>query len=373
MRETIPELLQLTPKEIAPGETLMRVGDTDCTAYFITKGAFEVSWNMEGRREVFYRCVGDWVGEIALILKSPRTATVTAMEPSEVLSIDDVLLSSFSEISQLKIYKELSKLAAEHIRQFNEIIAEAYSQINSDLNAAAGFLESLLPAPIEEGNVKTDWRFVPCTRLGGDLFGYGWLSDELFSVYLLDVCGHGTKAALFSSSVWNVLRAKGVREIDLSSPAQVLNGLNESFPLGPSDYMFFTIWYGVYDLNTRQLRYSSAGHPPALLGGNRAGVFGISEQLKTTGPLIGFSADFTYETHTVEVPPGGRLILYSDGVYEFKSKKGVVGTHAGFMKKMHRYLNSSVFSLDWVYKHITKMVGTPQLDDDFTILQIDFR
>ena len=70
-------------------------------------------------------------------------------------------------------------------------LAESQKQLADEVAQAAKYVCSLLPEPIKEGPVRVDWRFVPSTQLGGDSFGYHWLDDEHFAVYLLDVSGHG--------------------------------------------------------------------------------------------------------------------------------------------------------------------------------------
>ena len=89
---------------------------------------------------------------------------------------------------------------------------------------AAAYVQSLLPAP-QTGPISTDWVFIPSAELGGDAFGYHWLDDDHFAMYLLDVCGHGIGAALHSVSVLNVLRAQTLRDTDFYQPSDVLAAL----------------------------------------------------------------------------------------------------------------------------------------------------
>ncbi len=119
--------------------------------------------------------------------------------------------------------------------------------LNSELAEAAEYVKFLLPQPITEGPLQADWRFVPCTTLGGDSLGYHWLDEDLFAIYLIDVCGHGVGAALHSVSVLNVLRSENLQNTDFRRPDQVLAGLNAVFPMEHHKEMYFTIWYGVYN------------------------------------------------------------------------------------------------------------------------------
>src|SRR3954470_2142315 len=138
--------------------------------------------------------------------------------------------------------------------------------IARELADAAAYVRSLLPAPMaDDSAIPADWRFITCSSLGGDSFGYHWLTPDQLAIYLLDVCGHGVGAALLSVSVINTIRNQTLPGTDFSLPSQVLNGLNRAFPMEKQDGKYFTIWYGVLNSKTRELCYASGGHPPAIV------------------------------------------------------------------------------------------------------------
>ena len=76
-------------------------------------------------------------------------------------------------------------------------LQESQRRLAAELAEAADYVASMLPEKLD-GVIKTDWKFVSSTSLGGDAFGYHWLDDNHFVMYLLDVCGHGVGAALLS-------------------------------------------------------------------------------------------------------------------------------------------------------------------------------
>ena len=101
-------------------------------------------------------------------------------------------------------------------------------------------MRTILPEPITEGPIRTDWRFIPSTSLGGDAFGYHMVDENHFAIYLIDVSGHGVGAALLSVSVMNVLRSQSLPNTDFKDPEQVLGALNIAFPGEENNDMFFT-------------------------------------------------------------------------------------------------------------------------------------
>ena len=180
-------------------------------------------------------------------------------------------LSAFAFQYRTAVIEVEAKLELEHQKTNAALIErnETLAQLNEELAEAADYVKNMLPKPINEGPVKTDWRFIPSTSLGGDAFGYHWIDGDHFAIYLLDVSGHGVGAALLSVSVMNALRSQTLPETDFKDSKQVLESLNIAFPGEENNDMFFTMWYGVYNKSTRELTYASGGHPPAIFIGRQ--------------------------------------------------------------------------------------------------------
>ena len=149
-------------------------------------------------------------------------------------------------------------------------LAESERQLAEEVAQAAKYVRSLLPAPLPDTVPRVDWRFVPSTQLGGDSFGYHWLDDDHFAVYLLDVSGHGVGASLLSVSAMHVLRARTLPGTDFRDPGRVLAGLNDAFPMERHDNKYFTIWYGVYERSSRRACASSRSMADSSPGGSDA-------------------------------------------------------------------------------------------------------
>src|SRR5436190_14279777 len=131
-------------------------------------------------------------------------------------------------------------------------LEESRRQLAEEVAQAARYVVSLLPAPLT-GEVRTEWRFVPSTQLGGDMFGYHWIDPDHLAVYLLDVSGHGVGSSLLAVSAHNVLAAQSLPNADCRNPGEVLTRLNDVFPMEKQDNKYFTIWYGVYRPSDRTL------------------------------------------------------------------------------------------------------------------------
>jgi sigma-B regulation protein RsbU (phosphoserine phosphatase) len=113
-------------------------------------------------------------------------------------------------------------------RATHAALQRSQKHLAEELTKAAGYVRSLLPPPLT-GKVETEWCFQPSDQLGGDAFGYHWIDEDHFAIYLLDVCGHGVGAALLSVSVLNALRAQTLPGVDSRQPEKVLAALNRAF------------------------------------------------------------------------------------------------------------------------------------------------
>ncbi len=254
-------------------------------------------------------------------------------------------------------------------------LAESQQMLADEVGEAAKYVRSLLPEPIASGPVRVDWRFVPSTQLGGDSFSYYWLDDDHFAIFLLDVSGHGVGSSLMSVSALNVLRSQALPQTDFRNPGQVLQGLNAAFAMELHDNKYFTIWYGVYRKSTRQLVYTGGGHSPALLlsgpaqGGGEE--MGLLTQLDSQGPFIGMMPDMDFDTQTVELAPGSRLLVFSDGVFEIELANDQMWKFDQFVEFL-RSLPPDAPLMDRLLQHTQALHGSDQLTDDFSIVQFEF-
>lgn len=104
--------------------------------------------------------------------------------------------------SQLKI-RELTK----KLIRANQELLKKQELIEEDLRAAAGIQQSLLPSrPPDVDVVDVAWRFLPCQRIGGDIFNVIQLDEDHLAIYMLDVSGHGVPSAMVAVSVSHISR-----------------------------------------------------------------------------------------------------------------------------------------------------------------------
>jgi len=272
-------------------------------------------------------------------------------------------------VARVKHHSRTYLESFERQRSYETLIASE-KVIAGELAQASRYVYSLLPAPLTTGPVRVDWRFVPSTQLAGDAFGYRWLDDETFAMYLLDVSGHGVGSSLLAVSVLHILTNGNLPAVDFRDPAAVLRGLNAIFKMESQGGMFFTLWYGVFNTRRRRLRFGSGGHPSPILIRGSDSVGGHIRELTAYGPPIGLTTLIPFENEEVEVEQGSRLLIYSDGAVEIEKPEGGIASHSEF-----REFIASIGRDDQLLERVlrrTADVGGSFLRDDCSLVQADF-
>jgi sigma-B regulation protein RsbU (phosphoserine phosphatase) len=306
--------------------------------------------------------------KIPLIVLSSREDAATKAE-SFALGANDYLVKLPDRLELVARVRYHSD-AYIHLLQRDEAFeALAHSQriMQADLEQAARYVRSLLPEP-RDGRVVARWEFIPSADLGGDTFGYHWIDEDHFVLYLLDVSGHGVGAALLSVSVLNLLRSQALEGTDLRDPGQVLTRLNDTFMMEQQGGKYFTIWYAVYRPSSREIRYAGGGHPAALLfePGAAAPV-----PLPSSGPMPGAVPGLHFHADRRNVPAGARLLVYSDGVYEIRRPDGTMSTFQELVEALCGPVGPP--PLERALRRAERLRSGSGFDDDVSLLEVEFR
>lgn len=246
------------------------------------------------------------------------------------------------------------------------MLARSKQQLAEQMEAGAKYMLSLLPAPVD-APIQVAWRYIPSADLGGDTFGYHWIDDDHFAIYLIDVTGHGLDSALLSVSIMNVLRSRSLANTDFRKPSEVMLALNDSFRMENYGDKLFTMWYGVFHPTTRTLCWSGGGHPEALL---YEGASTTPISLESQGPMMGMMDWPEFETGQRQVESPARLYVYSDGVHEIQRITGgewPFEEYVAFLSSLPDDKQGGV--MDRLLEHGRMLRGSDQLSDDFSIIE----
>lgn len=256
--------------------------------------------------------------------------------------------------------------------QAKQSLEKQHQILQEELTEASDYVCNLLPDPLA-APIAVNRLFKPSLDLGGDAFDYYWLDDNNLVMYLVDVAGHGAKAALLSVSILNLLRSQSLVGANWSKPSTVLSKLNGIFEMSDRGGNYFTIWYGVYNRESQELVYSSGGHPPSILISQGSEGF-VAQSLDSDGIPIGMLPDEEFEDQVCHVSANDRLYIFSDGVYEIENDDGTLWGFDAFVETLKLRHNQGEHAniLSTVLRSAQQFCGQDTLEDDFSILEIQF-
>lgn len=257
---------------------------------------------------------------------------------SKSASKQEIIARVLAGLRTSRLVRELETTGKE-LESSLQLLHKKQAETEADLQSAAAFVRSVLPP---QGRIAQDlelaWEYQPSLMLGGDLFGVMALDADHLGIYILDASGHGMAAALRSASLMTFLRAEHIVELLGSyDPEKVLNEANRRFPLS-ADGEYFTLWVGQLHLPTGRLSYASAGHSGALVSMSQ----GAPQWLARSSFPLGFDPSAQFACEHVELEPGHRLFLLSDGIYEAPSPSGELWGRERFQDVIERGKRASL-------------------------------
>ena len=238
-----------------------------------------------------------------------------------VISIADATDSASTALTRESDSLAMTALAfqkmSDRVQDQNQSLREALAAKNAfialqkELDIAGRVQLSLLPdtMPLSERAEMTG-VMRPAKEVGGDFYDFFYLDQHRIALTVADVSGKGVPAGLFMVMTRTLLRATAVRYAD--APGLVLASVNDFLEQNNSEQLFVTVFYGVLDERTGRFVYANGGHnPPILVDSDGA------TPLETTGGVaLGMFDGLDYADAHVDMEPGARLVLFSDGVTE---------------------------------------------------------
>ncbi|MFP3937383.1 MAG: PP2C family protein-serine/threonine phosphatase [Phycisphaerae bacterium] len=201
------------------------------------------------------------------------------------------------------------------VRRLREAAPSAGDEeLGEEMRIAANLQRDFLPARLPEiGPVRFSTLFSPAGFVSGDIYDVARLDETTLGFYVADAVGHGLPAALLTMFVKKALQTKRIsgHSYEIIPPEVALAQLNADIcEQNASGFHFCTAAYGVLEVDSMTLTYARAGHPEPVLFRPDGEVL----SLNAPGGLLGVMPDETYDSRTVRLSPGDRLVLYSDGL-----------------------------------------------------------
>lgn len=219
------------------------------------------------------------------------------------IDLDDLSLTIEKAVSQIEYIRRMEQ---EH-RQLEGI--------KDDLLVASQIQQSILPRvfpPFPDCASQMDIaaQMHAAKDVGGDFYDFFRIDDEHMGFVMADVSGKGIPAAIFMAVSRTVLRTIALQGM---SPAECITHANNLIAAESYENMFFTVFYGIYNLTNGEVRYCNAGHlAPCVLKANGE----VTYLPQTTQLIVGVIDDVTFTESTFKMEVGDMLFTFTDGVTE---------------------------------------------------------
>jgi len=302
------------------------------------------------------------------------TARAQAHERIEGLSAgaDDYIVKPF-ELEELRLRIESILAHTRKTKYINPLIGalgdwfteDGVEQFAEHLRTASAIQQHLLPQLEPQlAGFDISGLLESSMSISGDFYDFVPLEDNRLGIVIADVRGKGIPAALLMVMIRTSLRLVCREDI---SPSSVLKRVNDLLVIDTAPDFFATIVYGILDPKSMTFTYSNAGHCyPMLLRGDKI------EELQTGGMILGCFGFAEFETETIELESGNKILFYTDGLTEAEFE--AAGEFYGEERLEQVFKKNSNLPADELCKKIREdlfgFCGTNQQKDDITIVAI---
>jgi phosphoserine phosphatase RsbU/P len=264
---------------------------------------------------------------------------------------------------------EIVRDRTRELKRANDALLARDAELTHYMNSAARLQKRLvLPqAPPDWPEVAWGVHFAPLDPLGGDLYGFARPDEDHLGVLIADASGHGIPAAMVAimTRLAFVEASRGT-----ARPGEVLAAMNQRL-LDLADERFVTAFYGVLDRKTRQLAYANAGHPFPSRYSARTGQ---ASELTARGFLLGVMAEEVYAERVVDLEPGDRLVLFTDGVADCRDDRGATFGHERVRELLPALAKGTAAQIaDGYARELSQFRGETKPVDDMTLVVAEIR
>lgn len=383
---------ELEVLNLASGEILFREGDPGEHLYIVVKGELEILMAPDTDDELLLNLLyeGEYLGEMSLVQPGGhRTASARARGDVVLLTMSRKqfldLIQRHPELSSAMVNVLSQRLDNTNIATFRDLteknrqLQQAYDELKAaqeqliekermekELQVAANIQMSILPdvLPSAEG-YDFGGRILPARQVGGDFYDVFDLGEGKFGILIGDVADKGVPSAIFMARAHALIIAEADK---LISPGDVLRMVNEHITRFEKSTQFVTALFGILDTATGEFKYARAGHEPPLLLDPEGEVHRLPHQ---PGMALGLWEDIVLDEHSLILPKGSCLLMFTDGMTDCRNPKGEpFGLER--VKNTLRNLkdDSAQRGCDQLFETLMKYQNGSKQDDDVTLVAV---
>ncbi len=275
------------------------------------------------------------------------------------------------EVEELaESFAMISHKTVEYLDTVKKVTAEK-ERIGTELSLATQIQAAMLPHIVPAFPDRTDFDIYavmdPAKEVGGDFYDYFLIDHDHLGMVIADVSGKGVPAALFMMASKIILQSVAMLG---KSPAEILTKANEAICSNNEAQMFVTAWVGILDLTTGKLTAANAGHEyPVFKQAN--GRFELFKDRH--GFVIGGMEGVKYREYEVQLEPGSKVFVYTDGVPEANNANSELLGMDRMLEALNRQPEASPMDvLKNVREAVDDFVQNADQFDDLTMLCMQY-
>lgn len=265
----------------------------------------------------------------------------------------------------------LSGKTLQYISEVERVTAEK-ERIGAELSLAtriqADMLPNIYPPFPDRSEFDIYASMAPAKEVGGDFYNYFLVDDDHLCVFIADVSGKGVPAALFMMASMIILSNNAQMG---KTPAQILQDTNTAICANNREEMFVTVWLGILEISTGRLIAANAGHEYPVIK-NPDGTFELFKDKH--GFVIGGMEGVKYKEYEIQMQPGSKLFLYTDGVPEATNGENELFGAARMLDALNGDTDASPQNtLENVRKAVDGFVKDAEQFDDLTMVCLEYK
>ena len=264
----------------------------------------------------------------------------------------------------------IRRMEREQMEQENMI--KEQERIVKELSTARQIQKSVLPhifPPFpDRAEIDLFATMDPAKDVGGDFYDFYFIDEDHLCLVIADVSGKGIPAALFMMLSKRILEDLARQE---RTPSTILEKANDLLCDNNQAEMFVTVWLGILEISTGKLTAANAGHEfPAIC--EKGGSFELYKDKH--GFVVGGMEGVHYKGYDLQLNPGDKLFVYTDGVPEATDGSGeMFGTDRMIETLSSCTDNTPKEILQGVRNAVDSFVGDAEQFDDLTMMCLEYK
>ena len=288
------------------------------------------------------------------------------------MPLKKTIKSRISEIYTLvESIDDMEKDTLEYIDNLDKINAEQ-QRLGTELNVASSIQNAMLPNKFPAFPDRSEFdlyaNMTPAKEVGGDFYNYIQIDDNHLLLAIADVSGKGIPAALFMMITMILTTDRAKMGMSVS---EIVTTTNDAISAHNEAEMFVTMWLGILEISTGKITAVNAGHDdPAIY--RKGESFELAKEKH--GLVVGAMGGIKYKSYEIQLNPGDKLFLYTDGVPEATRSDNVMFELEGMIKSLNKRSQSSPQEIiEGIKEDVSAFVGEAPQFDDMTMLCLEYK